>query len=123
MRTFIGWSALVILVVMGISGFGIARAQNITSPSYQVLAPVITSGGGYGTSADFSLLGVIGEFSHNLSSSTSFNLVPGFAAYPFVSTPVASATGVSTAVDLSWTAAVPGHIQRSLISRLLRMVL
>src|SRR3989344_3606498 len=99
---------LVLLAGMELAAPRIASAQDISSSNYQVLAPVITSGGGYATSSSFSVLGVISEFSHNLSSSDSdaFKLVPGFAAYPFVSTPVVTATGVTTAVNLSWTAAV-----------------
>ena len=99
---------LVLLAGMELAAPRIASAQDISSSNYQVLAPVIVSGGGYATSSSFSVLGVISEFSHNLSSSDSdaFNLVPGFAAYPFVSTPVVTATGVTTAVNLSWTAAV-----------------
>ena len=103
MRTFIGGlSALLFLIGMGL----VAHAQDITSPSYEVLAPVVTSGGGYATSTDYSVLGVIGEFAHNLSSSASFNLIPGFAAYPFVSTPIISATPGDTTTNISWTAAV-----------------
>ena len=97
---------LVLLAGMELAAPRIASAQDISSSNYQVLAPVITSGGGYATSSSFSVLGVISEFSHNLSDSDSFDLVPGFAAYPFVSTPVVTATGVTTAVNLSWTAAV-----------------
>ena len=106
-RTVFGYAAfLVLLVSVGFSVPRIVSAQDISSSNYQVLAPVITSGGGYATSTNFSVLGVISEFSHNLSSSTAFNLIPGFAVYPFVSTPVVTATGVTTAVNLSWTAAV-----------------
>lgn len=105
MRTAFGLGALVLLMVAGFSVARIVRAQDLTSPSYQILGPVITSGGGYATSSSFSVLGVISEFVHDLSNSSSFNLIPGFAAYPFISTPVVTATGVTTAVNLSWTAA------------------
>jgi len=84
----------------------ITHAVDLSSPSYQVLAPVISTGGGYATSTSFSLLGVISEFSHDLSSSASFNLIPGFAAFPFVSTPVVSVTAGNASASLSWTAAI-----------------
>jgi len=84
----------------------IIYATDIASQNYQVLAPVITSGGGYATSDHYSVLGVISEFAHDISSSASlFGLNPGFAAYPFVSTPVVSATAGNASVSLSWTAA------------------
>ena len=107
-RTVFGYAAfLVLLVSVGFSVPRVVQAQDVSSSNYQILAPVIASGGGYATSTNFSVLGVISEFSHNLSSSdTTYNLIPGFAAYPFVSTPIVTATGVTTAVNLSWTAAV-----------------
>lgn len=81
------------------------HAQDLSSSNYQILAPVITAGGGYATSNSYSLLGVISEFAHELSNSLSFGSVPGFAAYPFVSTPIVTATGGNASVALSWTAA------------------
>ena len=81
------------------------RAQNVSSANYQVLAPVVTSGGGYANSSSYSVLGVISEFTHGAASSLSFGSNPGFAAFPFVSTPVVSATGGDASASLSWTAA------------------
>src|SRR3989338_481100 len=97
---------LVLLISIGLSISSIAHAADISSQNYQILAPVVTSGGGYATSSNFSLLGVISEFAHDLASSLSFSLNPGFAAYPFVSTPIVSATGGNALASLSWTSAV-----------------
>lgn len=107
MRRIIWWGTLLILfVATGLTVSHVAHAEDFTSGNYQILAPVITSGGGYGSSADFSLLGVISEFAHGTTTSLSFASNPGFAAYPFVSTPVISATAGNALVNLSWTAAV-----------------
>src|SRR3989344_5199282 len=96
---------LILLISIGFSVSPIVHAADISSQNYQILAPVVTSGGGYATSSNFSLLGVISEFAHDLASSLSFALNPGFAAYPFVSTPVVSATGSNASASVSWTAA------------------
>lgn len=104
MRTVVLWSALVFLVAMSAPALP-ARAQDLSSTNYQVLAPVIVSGGGYSNSSSFSVLGVISEFTHDIASSLSFGSNPGFAAFPFVSTPVVSATGGNASASLSWTAA------------------
>lgn len=96
---------LVLLMSAELNVSPIANATDFSSQNYQILAPVVTSGGGYATSSSFSLLGVISEFVHDVTSSLSFISNPGFAAYPFVSTPVVSATGGSASVSLSWTAA------------------
>ncbi|MCX6788250.1 MAG: dockerin type I repeat-containing protein [Candidatus Kaiserbacteria bacterium] len=96
---------LALLASIGCSVAPIAHADDFSSQNYQVLAPVITSGGGYTSSSNFSLLGVISEFVHDTASSLSFASNPGFAAYPFVSTPVVGATGGNALVNLSWTAA------------------
>ncbi len=98
--TFVLFASAGLLVPLG------ASAQDLSSPSYQMLAPVVTSGGGYANSNSFSLLGVISEFVHDTASSLSFSSIPGFAAFPFVSTPVVSATAGNVAVSLTWTAAV-----------------
>lgn len=104
MRRIIWWGTfLMFLLGIGFNVSHIARAENFSSSNYQVLAPVITSGGGYASSNNFSLLGVISEFAHSTSSSLLFGSNPGFAAYPFVSTPVVGATAGNAQVALSWT--------------------
>jgi hypothetical protein len=97
-----------ILFLLLAIGFGVsntAQATDLSSASYQVLGPVITSGGGSASSNSYSLSGIISEFVHDTASSLSFASNPGFAAYPFVSTPVVSATAGNASVSLSWTAA------------------
>ena len=91
--------ALLLLIVLNV-----AHAQDASSANYQVLAPVITNGGGYATSTNFSVLGVISEFAHGTTTSLSFGSSLGFAAYPSVSTPAVSATAGDALVSLSWTA-------------------
>lgn len=107
MRTaaVLGWSVFSFLAGAGLFGAGVAYAQDLSSQNYKVLAPVVTSGGGYASSGSYSVLGVISEFVHDTASSASFAFNPGFAAYPFVSTPIVSATGGDALVNLSWTAA------------------
>ena len=106
MRSIFIWIIFLALISEGIVGSSrVARAENFSSQNYQVLAPAITSGGGYASSNSFSLLGVISEFIHTAANSPSFISNPGFAAYPFVSTPVVSATGGDAVATLSWTAA------------------
>lgn len=104
MRTVVLWSTFTFLVAAGALAPS-ARAQDLSSTNYQVLAPVIVSGGGYSNSSSFSVLGVISEFAHDIASSLSFGSNPGFAAFPFVSTPVVAATGGNASASLSWTAA------------------
>ncbi len=107
MRRIIWWGACLILFTSTeLAVSRIAHAEDFSSGNYQVLAPVITSGGIYATSSSFSLLGVISEFAHDIGSSLTFGSNPGFAAYPFVSTPIISATAGNALVNLSWTAAV-----------------
>ncbi|OGG91678.1 hypothetical protein A3H16_00320 [Candidatus Kaiserbacteria bacterium RIFCSPLOWO2_12_FULL_53_8] len=82
----------------------ISTADDISSTNFQILTPTIVSGG-LGTSSSYSLIGMIFPFSEATSSASSFSLNPGFLAYPFVSTPVVSATAGDAQVSLSWTAA------------------
>lgn len=99
------WVAFLFLAVVGLSvPYGVF-AEDLTSSNYQVLAPAISSGGVYATSSSFSLLSVISEFAHGIPSSLTFGSNPGFVAFPFVSTPIVSATAGNALVNLSWTAA------------------
>ena len=82
--------SLIALVLVAASCANFARAEDLTS-TYQALGPVMAPGG-YSASSNFSLIGVISEFVHGLASSASFSQTLGFPAYPFVSTPVVSAT-------------------------------
>jgi|CXWL01.1.fsa_nt_gi hypothetical protein len=106
MRRIIWWGTFLILFTStGLAVSRVAHAEDFSSLNYQVLAPVMSSGGVYATSSSFSLLSTISEFAHDIASSVSFGSNPGFAAYPFVSTPIVSATAGNALVNLTWTAA------------------
>lgn len=77
-------------------------AQEFSGSSYKVLDPVIAPGG-FSSSASYQLLGVFTQLATGTSSAASFGNNAGFLAYPFVSTPVVSATEGDEEVDLSWT--------------------
>ena len=83
---------------------GVARAQEFTSASYRTLNPVM-SAGGYGSSDSFKLYGEISGASIGTSTSASFGSNAGFLMFPFVSTPVISATAGNASAALSWTTA------------------
>ncbi len=107
MRRIIWWGTFLILFTStGLVVSRAAHAEDFSSLNYQVLAPVMSSGGAYATSSSFSLLSTISEFAHDIGSSLTFGSNPGFVAYPFVSTPIISATAGNALVNLSWTAAV-----------------
>lgn len=98
----LGASAL-LLTSIGLDVPHTAHAQDVTSANYQILGPVMSSGG-YGTSNNYTLFSSISEFAHTIGSAISFASNPGFVAYPFVSTPAVSATAGNAQVALSWTA-------------------
>ncbi|MDP1722892.1 MAG: dockerin type I repeat-containing protein [Candidatus Gottesmanbacteria bacterium] len=104
-RTIFGWGVLLVLLSgSGLSVSRIAHAEDLTSTNYQMFGPAMNSGG-YGTSDNFILFSSISEFAHDRGSASSFTFNPGFVAYPFVSTPVVSATAGNAQVALTWTAA------------------
>ncbi len=94
-------SALCMSVSFGLN----VSAQEFTSTSYKVLDPVINSGG-YGTSANFKLYGVLSQLSTGTSTATSFADNSGFLYFPFTTSPIVSATAGDTEVSLSWTASI-----------------
>ncbi len=65
----------------------------------------MTSGGNYSSSTGFQLFGTISQLIIGTSTATSFGINTGFFYYPFVSSPVVSATAGDAQVSLSWTAA------------------
>ncbi len=92
---------LFLLLIVPFSAF----ASDPSSANYQILTPVLSSGG-YATSTDFSLLGILSPFIANgAQSSASFGVNSGFLTYPFVSTPVVSVTPGNASATLSWTTA------------------
>ena len=82
-------------------------AADFSSDSFKVLDPVMNSGG-YGTSDSFKLFGSITEISVGTSTSSSFKDFAGFLYFPFVTTPVVTATAGNAQVALSWTSASAG---------------
>src|SRR3989344_7797195 len=81
-------------------------AQQFNSASYQVINPVMESGNYASSDSDnFILKSVISQISIGTSTATSFKVNAGFLYFPFVTTPVVTATGgQNTQVPLSWTA-------------------
>ncbi|MEN9622141.1 MAG: hypothetical protein RLZZ67_575 [Candidatus Parcubacteria bacterium] len=80
------------------------HADEFSSTNYSVTAPV-TFPGGYGTSSSFGLSSVISSIANGSSTAASFKLFAGFLYFPYVSTPVVSATAGNAQVALSWTSA------------------
>src|SRR3989344_1266471 len=93
------------LLIFGALFFGAnsAYSEDFTSNSYKMPDPVIGVGG-YGSSTSFRMFGVISDINTGTSTSLSFGNNFGFLYYPFVSTPIVSATGGNGQVSLSWTA-------------------
>ncbi len=84
---------------------GSAFAQELTSTNFKDLDPVVFPGG-YSTSSSFGLNSVISQLIIGTSTSGStFKVSSGFLFFPFVSTPVVTATPGANQVALSWTAA------------------
>ncbi len=79
------------------------HAGEFTSSSFKMLDPVINPGS-FSTSSSFQLIGVIDQIAIGTSSAASFKVSSGFLFYPFVSSPVVSATAGNASVSLSWTA-------------------
>jgi hypothetical protein len=93
------------LVILALSvSFGVARADEYSSAHFTSSQPVIFPGN-YATSSNFGLSGVIAQAAVGPSVSTNFGLLGGFLYFPFVTTPVVSATPGNTVVNLSWTSA------------------
>lgn len=82
----------------------ITLAADPSSANYQVMTPTV-SGGGYSTSTNYSLTDTISPFVHSLQTATFYSGHSGFVAYPFVSTPVVTATPGDSSVALSWSGA------------------
>lgn len=78
-------------------------ADDFTSDSFKVKDPVIQGGGGSGSSTNFQLTGTIPYISPVYGSSTSFNLRPGFLAYPEEIIPSLSFSISTTSINLALT--------------------
>ena len=83
-------------------------ADEFTSSSFRVLDPMFFSAG-FGTSTDYQLWSSVSQLGIGTSTATDFRAQGGFLFFPFVSTPVVSATAGNAQVALSW-AAVTGAL-------------
>src|SRR3989344_7952366 len=83
-----------------------AAANDYSSATYTVSVPTLSSGG-LATSTSYSLIGAISQFAVGSSSVSTFTfgLHGGFPFYPFVTTPVVTATAGDGSAALSWTSA------------------
>jgi hypothetical protein len=97
---------LLFLVLFGLLGATVVLAQEFTSTNFVDSNPVVTMGGGKSTSTNIQLFSGAGQTVIGESSSTAFTSLAGFFYFPFVSTPVISATAGDAQVSLSWTSAV-----------------
>lgn len=82
----------------------VATAQSFTSENFEVFTPVIAPSS-YSTSTNFSLFSILSPEAIASSTASLYNLFSGFLYFPYISTPVVSATPGNTEVALSWTAA------------------
>ena len=101
----------ILLAVTGIFLFSLILAPHtgyavvFTSSNFQILDPVIDVGDGRTTSINYILLQSLGQVALGTSTAFSFQLHPGFLAFPTVTTPVVTPTAGDGEVDLSWTSA------------------
>lgn len=98
------------LYIFGIlSGFffwiGLLHASDLTSTNFIIRDPVVGTGGGYGTSASFSLISAGNMLLSGIGTSASFIGHNGFLYYPFVTDVTLTATPNGADADLSWPAA------------------
>jgi len=84
-------------------GIGV-QADEYTSTNFIIRDPVITSGGSFSSSTDFQLFGAISQLAVGTSTITSFGINTGFFYYPYVSSPIVSATAGDSQAALTWTA-------------------
>lgn len=94
-------------VLYTLTGAYLAYADEFSATNFKLLDPVLFSGE-YATSTDYSLFSVLSQNAIGTSTASSFTVFGGFLHFPFVTTPVVSATTGDSAVDLSWTAASAG---------------
>ena len=95
-----------IITLWGIVSF--AFAQEFISTDFKVLDPVVMPGG-YSTSTDYTVTGVITQIAISTSTATGFGVNAGYLFFPFVSAPTVTATTGDGEVTLSW-AAVTGFL-------------
>lgn len=89
---------MLILFLFPAASFG----DEFTSSNFKVLDPVISSAG-FSTSTSFQLLGTLAQIGTGTSTASSFNVSAGFLYFPFVTTPIVTATGGDAQVSLTWS--------------------
>lgn len=97
---------LIFLIVVSSFVATVVLAQEFSSTNFVDSNPVVTLGGGKSSSTNFQLFSGAGQTIIGESSSSAFAAHAGFFYFPFVSTPVLSATAGDAQVSLSWTSAV-----------------
>ncbi len=97
---------LLFLVLLSSFTATVVLAQEFSSTNFVDSNPVVTLGGGKSSSTNFQLFSGAGQTVIGESSSSAFAAHAGFFYFPFVSTPVLSATAGDAQVSLSWTSAV-----------------
>ncbi|MFH1455272.1 MAG: hypothetical protein ABIF22_03065 [bacterium] len=83
----------------------VSFSQEYNSSNFKVLDPVVTGGGGYSSSADYKLDSSISQIGIGTSSAADFKINAGFLYFPYITTPIVSATAGDTQATLSWTVA------------------
>ncbi|MFA5831309.1 MAG: hypothetical protein WC878_05765 [Candidatus Paceibacterota bacterium] len=86
-------------------GAGKTHSQEFVSANYTVLDPVMNAGG-YGTSTNFGLLGVMSQISNGEGTSATFGNNAGFLYFPTVASPVVYSSAGDAQVILSWAPCV-----------------
>lgn len=104
-KKFIKFTKYTTIAAFAVFGFYFAKAQQFDSSSYRISDPVI-SPGGYSSSENFKISSVLYQVSMGTSSSSGFKGDSGFGLFPLVTSPIVTATGAVTSVNLSWTPAV-----------------
>ena len=93
------------IFVLALIGFArLVSATDFSSVDFKALDAVLAPGG-FGTSTSFQLTGTITQIANGTSSSASFKTNAGFLYFPYVTTPVVTATAGDAQVALSWTSA------------------
>jgi len=83
-------------------------SNDFSSSSFKVRDPVISINSATSSSGSFRLFSSTGQLGIATSTSSTFGVRGGFLYFPFVTTPVVSATAGDAKVDLSWTSATAG---------------
>lgn len=79
-------------------------ADEISSTNFTVTDSTVFSSA-TGASASFGLTGVVSQPGIGISTSTTFGVNPNFLYFPYIVTPVLTATGIDSQVALTWTSA------------------